>query len=216
MSADTETHPGRERDWLEIVATVILSIAAVATAWSSYQATRWNGETTRAAGRSTATRIEAARAAGRANAETQVDVATFIQWIDARAHGEVELERFYKDRFRAEFETAFDAWVATDPLVAPDAAPTPFAMEEYKLASATRAEQLDAQAEELTALVRRNVERAGNYVLAVVLFAVALFFAGMSAKLTGRGSRTALVVVAALVFLGTLARVATFPISIQI
>ena len=35
MSADTdtETDPGRERDWLEIVATVILSFIAVAVSW---------------------------------------------------------------------------------------------------------------------------------------------------------------------------------------
>ena len=32
------------RDWVEIVATVLLALAAVATAWSSYPAARWNGE----------------------------------------------------------------------------------------------------------------------------------------------------------------------------
>jgi hypothetical protein len=32
------------RDWVEIVATLLLALAAVATAWSSYQASRWNGD----------------------------------------------------------------------------------------------------------------------------------------------------------------------------
>ena len=41
------------RDWVEIVATVLLALAAVATAWSSYQATRWNGEQTKAWSRAT-------------------------------------------------------------------------------------------------------------------------------------------------------------------
>ena len=43
--------------------------------------------------------------------------------------------------------------------------------------------------------VRRNIQRSTNYVLGVVLFAVSLFFAGMSTKLEGRGSRTALLVI---------------------
>jgi hypothetical protein len=35
------------RDWVEIVATLLLALASVAMAWSSYQATRWNGEQAR-------------------------------------------------------------------------------------------------------------------------------------------------------------------------
>ena len=36
-------------DWVDIVATVLLALATVATAWSGYQATRWNGEQAKAA-----------------------------------------------------------------------------------------------------------------------------------------------------------------------
>jgi hypothetical protein len=201
---------------LEIIATVILSIAAVATTWSSYQATRWNGETTKTTSRVTAARIDAARAAGRANAETQVDVASFIQWVDAKAHADVRLEAFYLERFRDEFRPAFDAWLATDPLATADAPPTPFAMDEYQLASAATAERLDARAEALSATVRANVQRASNYVLGVVLFAVALFFAGMSAKLTGRGARTTVLAIAGMLFVGTVAWIATFPVSLSV
>jgi hypothetical protein len=216
MATSEPTAGQRRRDWLEIIATVILSLAAVATAWSSYQATRWNGETTKASGRANAVRIEAARAAGRANTETEVDVAAFIQWVDASATGNTELEAFYLDRFRDEFVPAFDAWLATDPFENPDAPNTPFAMDEYQLASAADAERLDAEAEDLSATVRRNVQRAGNYVLGVVLFAVALFFAGMSAKLSGRGSRTVLLTVSCLLFVGTVTWIATFPVNISV
>ena len=150
------------------------------------------------------------------NAETQVDVAAFIQWVDARAHDDQALETFYLERFRDEFRPAFEAWLATDPLVDPDAPPTPFAMDEYRLASADEAARLDAEAESLAASVRRSVQRAGNYVLGVVLFAVALFFAGMSAKLHGRGARTTLLIVSCLICLGTLTWIATFPVSLSV
>jgi len=51
---------GALKDRVELVATVLLSCAAVATAWSSYQATRWNGEQVKASSRTNAIRIEAA------------------------------------------------------------------------------------------------------------------------------------------------------------
>ena len=73
------------RDWIEIVATVVLASSAVATVWSSYQATRWNGETTKATGRVNALRIEGASAQVLAEAQTQVDIAMSFQWINATA-----------------------------------------------------------------------------------------------------------------------------------
>jgi hypothetical protein len=205
-----------DRDWVEILATVVLAVAAVATAWSSYQSSRWNGEQAKAASRTNALRIEAARAQGLAEAQTEVDVATFIQWVDATAQGDPELADFYLDRFRAEFRPAFDAWLATDPLTSADAPPTPFAMEEYRLEATAEAERLDAEAEASAAIVRRNIQRATDYVLGVVLFAVALFFAGMSTKLRGRGTRKAILLVGCVVFLGAAAWIATFPISLAV
>ena len=124
--------------------TVLLVVAALATSWSSYQATRWNGEQAAAAGRTNAIRILAARADGLARSQTQVDVATFIAWADADQRGETDLARFYEDRFRPEFEPAFEAWLATEPLTNPEAPPTPFAMDEYQVASKDEAEKLDA------------------------------------------------------------------------
>lgn len=205
-----------KRDWVELAATILLAAAAVATAWSSYQATRWNGEQAKTASRVNKTRIDAARAADRTNALTQVDIATFIQWVDAYAQNEAELTSFYRTRFRDEFKPAFNAWIATRPLQTAGAPPTPFALPEYKLASAAEADRLDAQAEVLAAMVRRDIQRASNYVLAVVLFAVALFFAGMSAKLAAPGLRTAMLAVGCVVFLGAAVWVATSPMSVGI
>lgn len=203
-------------DRAEVASTVLLAFAAVATAWSSYQATRWNGEQAKAASRTNAIRIEAARAASLSEAQTEIDVATFIQWINARARQESQLADFYLERFRKEFRPAFDAWIGTKPLTNPDAPPTPFAMPEYRVAAAAEAERLDAEAEESSATVRRNIQRASNYVLAVVLFAVALFFAGMSTKLTDPRLRTITLACGCVLFLGTVIWIATFPISLAI
>jgi hypothetical protein len=206
----------QKRDWVEVAAAVLLAFAAVATAWSSYQATRWNGEQAKASGKVNKTRIEAARASDLANAQEQVDVATFMQWVDSYARGDDELVAFYQQRFRAEFKPAFNAWIATKPLKTKGAPLTPFAMPEYQLAAKKEAARLDQTAEVLSAGVRRDIQRASNYVLGVVLFAVALFFAGMSTKLTARGLREAMLVVGYIIFLGTAVWIATSPVSVTI
>jgi hypothetical protein len=210
------TGDGRPRDWVEIVATFLLSVAAIATAWSSYQATRWNGEQAKASSRTNAIRIEAARAQGLAQADTEVDIATFVQWVNARARNEPGLASFYRKRFRDEFKPAFNAWIATRPFENPNAPPSPFRMPEYRLAARADAERLDAEAELSSAQVRRNIQRGSNYVLCVVLFAVSLFFAGISTRTTAPGSRKVLLGIGCLLFVGTVAWIATFPVSVDI
>ena len=204
------------RDRVEVVATVLLAVAAVATAWSGYQATRWNGEQAKASSRTNAIRIDAARAQGLAEAQTQIDVATFIQWVDAFAQKDTELQGFYFKRFRAEFKPAVAAWLATKPLENDNAPLTPFAMPQYKLAATEEAKRLDAEAELSAAAVRRNIQRSSNYVLGVVLFSVALFFAGTSTKLTDPRMRMIAVGIGCVVFLGTLVWIATSPVSVSI
>ena len=190
-------------------------VAAVATAWSGYQATRWNGEQAKAASRTNAIRVEAARP-GAVRVADAGRVATFIQWVDAYALKRTELSDFYFKRFRDEFRPAVNAWLATRPLRNPKAPLTPFAMPQYKLAAAAEAKRLDAAAEVSSAEVRRYIQRGSNYVLGVVLFSVALFFAGMSTRLTDVRLRTITLTLGCMVFLGTLIWIATSPVSIAI
>jgi hypothetical protein len=215
VSTPAPTTP-RRHDIIEVVATVLLSLAAVATAWSSYQAARWNGEQAKTASRVNAVRVEAARAQGLAEAQMQVDVATFIQWVDAKVSDEVELQEFYEERFRDEFKPAFQAWLDTDPLTTTGAPPTPFAMDEYQLEAEDDAKALDAEDRRLAAQVRRNIQRSTNYVLGVVMFSVALFFAGISTKVQGRGAKTVLVAMGSVIFLATAVWIATSPVSVAI
>ena len=56
-------------------------------------------------------------------------------------------------------------------------------------------------------------KQADEYLLAVVLFAMALFFAGISGKLPGRLPRELLLGLGGAVWLSTAIWVATFPVS---
>lgn len=216
MATGAEERPDGGRTWQEVVVTILLVVAALGTSWSSYQATRWNGEQAKAAGRTNAIRIEAGRAQGLAEAQSQVDVATFIAWADADRHGEAALAEFYVNRFRPEFRTAFNAWTATRPFTNPEAPATPFAMSQYQLASRQEAERLDAAAEASAADVRLYLQRSSNYVLTVVLYAVVLFFAGMSTKIANRRLRWVLTIAGCLVLVTALVWISTFAVSVEI
>jgi hypothetical protein len=61
-----------------------------------------------------------------------------------------------------------------------------------------------------------DIQRSTNYVLAVVLFAATLFFAGMSAKLPSPRLRLAMLVMGLVVFTGALVWVATSPVSVSV
>jgi hypothetical protein len=204
------------RNRVELVATVLLAAATVATAWSGYQSTRWNGEQSKAAARANAARINSAKAAGLANSQTEIDVATFTSWVDAYARKETQLADFYFKRFRKEFRPAVDAWIAARPLKNPEAPLTPFAMPQYRLEARAAADRFNAQAERYAAQARRDIQRASNYVLGVVLFASALFFAGMSTKLTSPKTRVVMLSIGCAVFLGTAVWILTSPVSVAV
>jgi hypothetical protein len=210
--ADGASVSKRERTF-ELISALVLTLAAVATAWASYQASRWHGEQARDFGRANAARAEATRAAGLANSQTEVDVATFVQWVDAYARDETELEEFYRRRFRDEFRPAVEAWIATRPLRNPDAPLTPFAMPEYMLAARAEAERLDARAAAFSSEANEDIQRADRYVLCVVLFAAALLFAGMSTRLRAEAARIAVLAVGCVLFVGTVVWLGTLPVG---
>jgi hypothetical protein len=200
----------------ELAATLLLAMAAVATAWAAYQAAWWRGEQAKAQSGSIAARVESTRQANVANRQGQIDVALFTQWVDAYARDERELERFYRKRFRPEFQPAFRAWVATRPRKNPAAPLSPFALPQYKLAATAEADQLEARAGAFSRRVGLLIQRADNYALAGVLFAVSLFFAGISTRLHAAGARMVVLGLGYLLFLGSVIWIATLPVSVSV
>jgi hypothetical protein len=213
MSEGTREANRSERR-LELLATLLLALATLGTAWAAYQSRQWTGEQSQAYSRATADRIAVNRTSAVANRQIQIDVATFLQWVDARAHGDTRLADFYRARFRDEFKPAFDAWLATKPLTSPSAPETPFAMPQYALAATAEADRLEQRAAAGSNRAKDANERANNYMLAVVLFASALFFAGLSTKLKTRSARMSMLVLSCVLFLATLAWLAALPIRL--
>jgi hypothetical protein len=136
--------------------------------------------------------------------------------VDAYARKETELADFYRKRFRKEFQPAVEAWIATRPLQNPEAPLTPFATPQYRLAASAESERLEAKAATEAEVASRNVQRATNYVLGVVLFSSALFFGGISSRIGNPRTRAVILGIGCLVLLGGLMWILTLPISFSV
>jgi hypothetical protein len=214
--SSTSRGPSGAGAWVDTASAILLAMAAVATAWSSYQASRWTGEQAKGFSAANASRVESTKASNLANAQTEIDIALFTDWVDAYLNHDRGLAAFYEERFRDEFNPAFHAWLRSDPFKDPSAPASPFAMPEYVVAANEQASELEATANATAESAREDVQRATNYVLAVVLFAVALFFAGISARLPRPRIKVSILGVGATVFLVAAVWIATSPISVSI
>jgi hypothetical protein len=87
-------------------------------------------------------------------------------------------------------------------------------MRQYRSKATAEAEQLERNAAAASQHAKEANERADNYMLAVVLFATSLFFAGISAKLGALRTRSVLLGLGWVLFLATLIWLATLPVKL--
>ena len=216
---------------LELAATIVLAIAAVLTAWTAFQSSKWGGVQATSFSEAGANRTESTRFSTLAGQQAQVDISTFTNWLNAlqadfRA-GDVEppsnatdyqpdpetLSGFLFLRFREEFKPAVDAWLQTDPIADANAPPSPLDMPEYELAARNTAEELQTAADQASQKARAANQTSDDYVIMTVLAALVLFFAGVASKLIRPRNRVLVLVLAVAILIGTAIRVFTLPIE---
>jgi hypothetical protein len=197
----------------EILSAIMLGIVAVATAWSGYQSARWGGLQSSLYGQASARRIESTRASTMAGQLTQIDIAIFMNWVDAVANENTDLQNFYQNRFRPEFLSAFDAWIATDPINNPDAPKSPFSMAEYQLEEENLAFQLEKEAEQLFEEGQEANEISDKYVLTTVLLASVLFFIALAERFEWPPVQTTILIFAFIMLVIGLSNLVNYPIE---
>jgi hypothetical protein len=173
----------KDRRSIILVATILLALVAVSTAWCAYMATDWGGRAQQNYALANAAHTESLKAFLTANQLSLLDVQIFTQWLNAWEAGKTELADFYRTRMRAEARPAFDAWVAQEPRNNPDAPSSPFVMPEYVVQERVKADQLLTQAKELAQTSTNAADVANQYVITTLVWALTLFFAGMSSNI---------------------------------
>jgi hypothetical protein len=187
----------KQEKHFEVVATLLLALTALATAWSGYQASLWDGIQSSSYTRASAARTQASQLRTEANQYRLADLGVFERYVDATLEGSETIAEFYRQRFRPEFEVAFEAWEALDPLVNPEAPPSPLAMPEYQLEADQQAAELEARAQQLFAEGEDANTNSDVYTLATLLFAAVLFFAAISERFDFTPVRVGLLALAA-------------------
>jgi hypothetical protein len=168
--------------WVELLAAVVLALASIGTAWSGYQSALWGSDQSVHAQRASKATIRAAHFTDLGEQKLSLHVSLFGQWVAAVSSGNAALADFLFDRFPEPLKSATVSWRATQPLTNPAAPATPFDMPGYLLAEHAEAERWEVTAEaELEAAERAN-ERSERYLLFTIIFAMVLFFAGISGK----------------------------------
>ena len=197
---------------MEFVAALLLSIATIAVAWSGYQAARWSGLQSQHYTEASAARSLANRAAVFESRQQTQDLLNFNRWLEATENGDATLSALYERRFRAEFVPAFKAWLAQDPLLNPAAIASPLSMEEYKPAELVRSNRLERRAHELFEQGREATENTDAYIFTTLFFAAVMFFAAMSLRFDWTAARIAVLVIAGVLMIYGIVRVAGLPV----
>lgn len=200
--------------WLKVIETLsafLLSLAALGTSWSGYQAGLWNGQMATRFNQAGALRVESVRNSGIASRNVQIDVQLFTNWLGAIATNNQALADFYRARFRPEFVPAFEAWLASRPLENPQAASSPFELPEYRLAAQEEASRLEREA---GAMFEKGIaanEIGDRYVLNTVILALVLFFSSLVSNFKILFVRVTLIAIALALFILGISRLVVYP-----
>ncbi len=203
--------PSRIHEILEIVEAIVLALVACTTAWSGYQAARWDSQQSELYGRSSRLRVEAQAFSVRSNQERQYDASNVNEWLKAEVHGETNLAELFERRFLPDFRPAFEAWKKTDPLHNPDAPAGPALMPEYRDNNAAEFTRLDHEATDLFERGTKARETGDQYVRVTVTLATVLLLTAISQRFRAHKIRLALIALATLLLCLPLWRILMLP-----
>jgi hypothetical protein len=212
-AAESAAPPEPKRWWFEPATAILMAVASLATAWCSYQSSRWSGQSSTLA--TQANNLE--RQAMALHLESQqvqsVQLHLAMEAVDATMQGNEKLAAFYVSRFASELKPAWGKWIALKPFDDPAAPPSPFApglytprYEQEILSDRTEAKRAGAEANTAGSY-------ASGYLGNTVVLASVLFFAGTMGKFHQRHVRWFSLTFAIALFLYAAVRMFMLPVA---
>ncbi len=139
------------------------------------------------------------------------DAGTLNAWLQAYVAGDEELQDVLERRFTPEFEEAFQAWIALDPLENPDAPAGPGLMPEYENTLLQEADHLTEEASHAFEEGVETRETGEHYVRLTVILAAVLFLVAIGQRFTIKRVRHTLMWVAGAFIVYCIVLFATYP-----
>ncbi len=195
---------------------IILAVAAVATAWATFQASQWSGTQSDAQSASSIARADAGRAATAATTDTIIDSQTWLSWIGAVDAGQKAKADFLDNRFSPWLKVAQKDWLsgvkldATGvPVVIPPG--TPLELPSYVVPKQVESDADAARAEQLLADADVAAANSTRFVLLAVILALVLFFASVATKFSQPKAQVLLTVVSLVLLVVSVVRLLLLP-----
>jgi hypothetical protein len=183
----------------------------VATAWSGYQAAKWDALSAQHYNLAARTTVMSQENATLAGQDRLYDITTFNAWVAARMANDDKLAAYYQRRFRPEYAVAFAAWSKLDPLNNPSAPPGPIFMAEYVNANGQASATLAERARNYFEKAVSMRENGDEYVRITVFLATVLLLTALSQRFDIFGPRVAVVAVAFVLLVLSAYWILTFP-----
>jgi hypothetical protein len=206
-------HDERANARLEMIATIMMAVATIATAWCAYQSTLWGGVEEDQLHDADELNRQALALRAQGTQLSMLDVHIFTNFANAYALGQTRLADFYRDRFSPRLKPAFTAWIEArerDSLHAPK---HPFEMKEYVVPQNVRADSLLVQYREGVRTSRTSGGHSEDFVMLTVVYASILFFGGISSNLDSIGTKRIFVIGSAVLLAISVVWMFTFPLA---
>ena len=208
-----EESQSRTIEILEIVEALILAFVTIATAWSGYQAARWDGRNALYYGQSSKERTHANKLATLGGQQRLYDITTFNSWLQAKADGNTQLAKLFEQRFTPGYKAAFDAWLKTDPFHNPHAPPGPTFMPQYHNVQLEQSDALEVQAAATFERGTTARETADEYVRDTLFLASILFLVAVGQRFKVQRVRRALLGAAFVLLVVAIYALTTLPVA---
>ena len=195
----------------EVVAVVLLGLAALATAWASYQASLWSGVAIDSYAAADELRTEATALSEASLVLIQGDQTAVLEYAKASRTGDTQLAALVRSELMdRRVREALDAWEKT-PVATREHSPLSDKYGYTVPGKAEAARRINESREEMS-LARAASTTGDDYNLASILEAVALILVGIAAALNVLRVRIATMAIGAVVFVATTAWMLTLSI----
>jgi len=180
-----ELNKEQKKQRIDLLATILLSLAAVLSALSVYQASRWFSEMNVSLGESSTLRAAAAKDDRDANRQILSDMMLFLEWTDAFRKKDTTLMTALQDRFGEPLKKSFPVWLHLEKKGAANLLPkgTPLELQEYSLELQKESNELVDRSEKIFMIAKKAARVGDGFIFSLVIFSLALFFGAVCTKI---------------------------------
>jgi hypothetical protein len=196
----------------EIIVTILLSLATLVSAWCSYQANIWDDEDKKLKLLSVSLEEEANKKVLESNQLKSVHSNFVMTYMEHFQKGDSEYCNFMLARADSILKPAMEEWIKKNPLKNPDV-PSPLLLDSYKDYPMKQAIDFKTMSSQKKSESERANNFSDKYMHLTVLFALVLFFSGISGTLKNNAAQILSLIISVIVLVASVIILMQLPVG---